>query len=117
MSWTNELYQVYENNWGKDDEKVLLLPIYHSTVNAQVEVTLSEDGEFYSAVPVMDKKDSVTVIPVTEDSGARSSGITPHPFADKLIYIAGDYKEFVSGKYTENEKYYQAYLDLSLIHI
>ena len=111
MSWPNELYQVYENNWGKDDEKVLLLPIYHSTVNAQVEVTLSEDGEFYSAVPVMDKKDSVTVIPVTEDSGARSSGITPHPFADKLIYIAGDYKEFVSGKHTENEKYYQAYLD------
>ena len=111
MSWTNELYQVYENNWGKVDEKVLLLPIYHSTVNAQVEVTLSEDGEFYSAVPVMDKKDSVTVIPVTEDSGARSSGITPHPFADKLIYIAGDYKEFVSGKHTENQKYYQAYLE------
>lgn len=111
MSWTNELYQVYENNCGKVDEKILLLPVSHSTVNAQVEVTLSEDGEFCSAVPIMDKKDSVTVIPVTEDSGARSSGIAPHPFADKLVYIAGDYKEFVSGRRSDNQKYYQAYME------
>lgn len=111
MSWTNELYQVYENNCGKDDEKIQLLPVSHSTANAQVEVTLSEDGEFCSAVPITDKKDSVTIIPVTEDSGARSSGVAPHPFADKLVYIAGDYKEFVSGKRADNQKYYQAYME------
>mgnify|MGYP001657465126 FL=1 len=111
MSWQNELYQVYENNYGKADEKVLMLPVYHSTANAQVEVTLSEQGEFCSAVPIRDKEDSVTVIPVTEDSGgARSSGNTPHPFADKLLYIAGDYKEFASGKRSDNQKYYQAYM-------
>ena len=112
MSWTNELFRVYENNFGKVDEKVLLLPIYHSTANAQVEITLSEEGEFCSAVPVMDKEDSVTVIPVTEDSGgARSSGHTPHPFADKLLYIAGDYQKFVSGKRSDNQEYYRAYME------
>lgn len=111
MSWQNELHQVYENNYGKADEKVLLLPVYHSTANAQVEVTLSEQGEFCSAVSIRDKEDSVTVIPVTEDSGgARSSGNTPHPFADKLLYIAGDYREFASGKRSDNQKYYQAYM-------
>lgn len=112
MSWTNELFRVYENNFGKVDEKVLLLPIYHSTANAQVELILSEEGEFCSAVPVMDKEDSVTVIPVTEDSGgARSSGNTPHPFADKLLYIAGDYQKFVSGKRSDNQEYYRAYME------
>ena len=107
MSWTNELYQVYEKNCGKEDEKILLLPVSHSTANAQVEVTLKENGEFDHAIRIEDKKDSVTVIPVTEDSGSRSSGITPHPFADKLIYIAGDYESFME----DNKKYYQAYMD------
>lgn len=111
MSWTSELYQIYENNCGKDDEKTILLPVSHSTANAQIEVTLSEDGEFVSASRIEDKKDSVTIIPVSEDSGSRSSGITPHPFADKLIYIAGDYSKYVVGKRSDNRKYYEAYLD------
>lgn len=111
MSWPNELHQVYENNYGKVDEKIQLLPVFHSTANAQIEVAVSENGEFCSAVPISDKKDSVTVIPVTEDSGTRSSGNTPHPFADKLLYIAGDYKKFVSGKRADNQKYYQAYME------
>ncbi|MDY5021459.1 MAG: type I-C CRISPR-associated protein Cas8c/Csd1 [Blautia sp.] len=110
MSWTNELYQVYENNCGKDDEKTILLPVSHSTANAQIEVTLSENGDFVSAVRLEDKKDSVTIIPVTEDSGSRSSGIAPHPLADKLVYIAGDYGKYVVGKRSDNRDYYQAYM-------
>lgn len=111
LSWTNELYQVYENNCGKNDEKVVLLPVSHSTANAQIEVTLSEEGTFLSAERIEKKEDSVTIIPVTEDSGSRSSGIAPHPFADKLIYLAGDYGDYVSEKHSDNSRYYQAYLD------
>ena len=110
MSWTNELYQVYENNCGKDDEKVVLLPVSHSTANAQIEVTLLEDGTFSAAEKIENKGDSVTIIPVTEDSGSRSSGIAPHPFADKLVYIAGDYSKYVTGKRADNSRYYQAYM-------
>ena len=102
LSWTNELYQVYENNCGKDDEKNVLLPVSHSTANAQIEQTLSKNGEFVTAARLEDKKDSVTIIPVTENSGTRSSGIAPHPFADKLVYIAGDYGECVTGKRSDN---------------
>ncbi|MDO4444774.1 MAG: type I-C CRISPR-associated protein Cas8c/Csd1 [Bacillota bacterium] len=111
MSWQNELYQIYENNYGKVDEEVPLQPIFHSAVKAQVEITVSEKGEFCSAVSIMDKTDADTVIPVTEDSGTRSSGIAPHPFADKLLYIAGDYGKFVAGKRGDNRRYYQAYME------
>ena len=110
MSWTNELYQVYENNCGKDDEKVILLPVSHSTANAQIEVILSETGNFLFAGRIENKEDSVTIIPVTENSGSRSSGIAPHPFADKLVYIAGDYSKYVTGKRSDNRNYYQAYM-------
>lgn len=111
MGWTNELYQVYENNYGKDDDKNILLPVSHSTANAQIEVTLTENGEFVSAARIEDKADSVTIIPVTEDSGSRSSGIAPHPLADKLVYIAADYGRYVTGKRSDNRKYYQAYME------
>lgn len=110
MSWTSELYQVYENNCGKEDEKITLLPVSHSTANAQIEISISEEGEFRGAARLADKNDSVTIIPVTEDSGTRSSGIAPHPLLDKLIYIAGDYPDYVEGSKTDNTKYYQAYL-------
>lgn len=114
MSWTNELYQVYENNYGKDDEKVVLLPLFHSTAKAQIEVTLTEMGAFVTSARIEDKKDSETIIPVTEDSGARSAGVYPHPFADKLVYLAGDYNQYVADmklKEQENaQKCYQAYM-------
>ncbi|MGN0595096.1 MAG: type I-C CRISPR-associated protein Cas8c/Csd1, partial [Hominimerdicola sp.] len=59
----------------------------------------------------IDKSDAVTIIPVTDDSAARSSGICPHPFADKFIYIAGDYSKYAQGKKADNSKYYEAYMN------
>lgn len=111
MSWTNELYQIYENNCGKEDEKVILLPLSHSTAKAQIEVTLSDTGAFVTSSRIEDKGDSVTIIPVTEDSGSRGAGINPHPFADKLIYIAGDYNRYVEGACEADRQYYQVYME------
>lgn len=113
MSWTDELYKVYENNCGRQDldEQDELLPVSHSTANAQIEVTIDEDGKFVSAKQIEDKKDSVTIIPVTENSGSRGQGNMPHPLADKLVYIAGDYVRFVTGKRSDNTDYYQAYME------
>lgn len=110
MSWTNELYNVYEKNCGRTDCVPLLLPISHSTANAQIEVTLNENGDFVKAERVI-KSDAETVIPVTNDSAARSSGISPHPFADKLVYIAGDYGKYFGGKNSDNTKYFGAYIE------
>jgi len=106
MGWTDELYKIYENNCGEPD----LLPVSHSTANAQIEITIDEEGNFKGARTV-DKSEAETVIPVTEDSGARSSGICPMPFADKLVYIAGDYSTFTDGKRSDNSEYYSKYME------
>ena len=109
MSWTNELYRVYE--LAADSEKGRdMLPISHSTANAQIEITVNEAGEFLSAA-VVDKNNAETIIPVTEASAARSSGITPMPLADKLVYIAGDYSKYADGKRADNSEYFKAYME------
>ena len=106
MSWTNELYRVYELMEGKDDN---LLPVAHSTANAQVEVTIDEHGNFKNAM-IVPKEESVTIIPVTEDSGSRSSGICPMPFADKISYLAGDYSQYTIGKKSDNVECFTQYM-------
>ena len=94
LSWLYDLFQTYENcdsEVGKIVEnRPVLLPVAHSTQNAQIEITLNECGEFLRAEEIP-KEDAVTIIPVTEDSGSRSSGVAPHPLADYLEYIAKDY--------------------------
>lgn len=109
MGWTDELYKVYEYNCGKNDIEPMLLPVSHSTANAQIELTIDEKGNFISARTI-DKSEAETIIPVTEDSGARSSGICPMPFADKLVYIAGDYGKYADGNRSDNSKYFSAYM-------
>jgi CRISPR-associated protein Csd1 len=91
-----------------DDRGTILLPIAHSTQNAQIEAAIDLEGNFKGA-SVVEKAQSVTVIPVTEDSGSRSSGIAPHPLHDKLCYTAGDYAEFSKKK--NAEEYYNAYVN------
>lgn len=110
MSWTNELYSVYEKNCGRTDDGPLLLPLSHSTANAQIEVTLNENGDFVNAERVI-KDDAETVIPVTKASIAKSGkGAIPRPFADNLVYIAGDYGKYFIGKNADNTKFFDAYI-------
>ncbi len=63
---------------------------------AQVEVTIRDTGDFLQA-KVLEKDKGRTLIPVTEDSAGRSSGIAPHPLCDKLPYLAGDFAEHCSN--------------------
>lgn len=111
MSWIDELYKVYEYNCNRefDEDEPIMLPVLHSTANAQIELKINKDGEFKGAITV-EKKESVTIIPATEDSTARTNGVAPMPFADKLVYIAGDYGNYVNGKYSDNSKYYNEYM-------
>ncbi len=104
MSWAEELYNVYETQCG--DAK--MLKVAHSTANAQIEVTIGEDGDFITARALSKDEGKNTVIPVTEDSGARGNGINPMPFSDKLKYIAGDYRSFTSD---DNSAYFSQYIE------
>ena len=112
MAWLKTLadtYDIYSDLAGVDKNgQAVLLPISHSTFNAQIEVTIDKDGNFVDAQKLEKGISVVTVIPVTEDSAARSSGIAPHPLCDKLCYIAGDYTDYTGD---DKIKYYDAYME------
>ena len=106
MGWLEQCYQIYEKNRSEVGklsfnhrgwEAPMLLPVSHTTQKANVEVNLSGDGEFLSA-RVLRPDEMTTVIPCTEKSSARTSGPVPHPLADKLQYIAGDYPQYGGPK-------------------
>ena len=100
MGWLDRCYQTYEKNLsqvGKPSASLrfgwdapMLLPVAHTTQKVNVEVSLSPSGTFLSA-RVLHSGEMTTVIPCTEESSARTSGAVPHPLADKLQYVAGDY--------------------------
>ena len=98
-----------EQQCGQEhNDGTVLLPVSHSTANAQIEVTLKQDGSFESARALSKEEGLNTIIPVTEDSGGRTSGVCAMPLADKLIYLCGDYHAY-TGK--NNLPHYGAYLE------
>lgn len=113
MSWLNALYETYESNLsriGEDeirfDREFTLMPISHTTQTAQLEVTVTEKGDFHS-VKVLDKVS--TLIPVSESSASRSgSKVAPHPLHDKLNYVAGDLASYGGGK--KEQEQFDAYI-------
>ncbi|GAA0451835.1 type I-C CRISPR-associated protein Cas8c/Csd1 [Alkalibacillus silvisoli] len=117
MGWLNDLYQTYENNLDqvgkvelrKNGSEYTLLPIGHTTQNAQVEVVVDLEGNFYSA-KVIDKENSTTVVPCSEESFSRTSKPVPHPLHDKLMYTAGDFDKF-GGKVSAKDLPHQLYIN------
>lgn len=115
MSWMSMLYQTYKNNAaraGNTEEEPGLSVVAHMTANAQLEITLDEEGNFMS-VQELKKGEGKTLIPVTEQSAGRSSGAAPHALCDTLPYLAGDYARYTgaeeNSKVTEKfEKYEKA---------
>ena len=69
-----------------------LAPISHIIANAHIEISLNKQGEFRGA-KLLDKKDGRTIIPVTEKSGGRTSGLAAHPLCDQIKYVAPDDEE------------------------
>ena len=114
MNWIGELCDLYDKNSGlagiMDGETPVLLPLYHTTVAAQIEVTIDENGNFLRAEKIPDEEKS-TIIPVTDSSASRTAGIEPHPLCDNLKYLAGDYAVYVPGKdYSKNHELYMEQL-------
>jgi CRISPR-associated protein Csd1 len=111
MNWMQLLGETYDNcvgEVGKDEvaTQVPLLPLYHTTQMAQVEIVLDEIGNFRRA-RLIPKTEARTIIPCTEKSGGRTSGEAPHPLSDKLQYIAGDYQAHGGRK----KAYFASYRD------
>lgn len=105
MYFLPKLAEVYDRNKSEigsyhklsEDSKAeyTLAPIYHSTRNTHIEITLDTEGNILRATPGL----KVIVIPITEDSNGRSSDASPHGLHDELKYVAGDF-----NKYTKKGK-------------
>ncbi len=106
MSWLEKLYGTYEQcagSIGDRNDPDPLLPICHTTQNAQIEIVIDRLGNFRRA-RALTKGDDRTVIPCTEESGGRAgSKPAAHPLCDKLQYVAGDFLDF-GGEVTSGFK-------------
>ena len=122
MSWMQKLNDTYEQCAGAPqfvNTDSPLLPICHTTQNAQIEIVLDDQGNFLTGrAQIIDKGNGQkTIVPCTEDSGGRT-GRKPvnHPLCDKLQYVAGDYLEYggeVTSGFSKNpSEPHQSYLSL-----
>lgn len=95
-----------------EERKAALAPIGFITTGVQIEITVTEDGEFRGAEQIFDisedseekspKPKKKIIIPVTEKSLKRTNtaATSPHPLCDKLMYMC-----------PENKESYEAYLE------
>lgn len=97
-----------------EERKAALAPIGFITTGVQIEITVTEDGEFSGAEQIFDisedskgksqkPKKKIIIIPVTEKSLKRTSTsakTSPHPLCDKLKFMC-----------PENKESYEAYLE------
>ncbi len=112
MSWMNMLYETYENVMKGDTDGLNppLLPIAHTTQNADIEVLIDVDGNFIGSYLV--ESDKQTMIPCSESSAGRAgSNPVNHPLFDKLQYLAGDYSTFGGEKGSHFHEMYMADLN------
>jgi len=114
LSWIQKLYDTYENcrsevGVARIDFKAPLLPLSHTIVNANIEVILDKSGNFIRA-RCLQRNESVTISPCTENSASRGNGNNPHALFDKLQYVAGDYASFFNKK--GSEKFFIEYIKL-----
>lgn len=101
MSWVQELYNTYENCYGKvpivsingNKSNIPLLPLYHQIQKSTLEITIDSLGKFSNASLSTDR----IIVPCTEESAARTGNDCPHSLCDKIQYCAKDYGIYVNG--------------------
>ena len=109
MIWKTlvKTYDLYSDLAGvRQEGQPTLLPIFHSTLCAQVEIEIDGNGNFLSSRKI-DKEDATTIMPVNEASASRTADNSPHPLCDKLCYVAGDYSKYTGD---HKEDYFKKYL-------
>lgn len=66
-----------------------LAPVGHALTSADIEITLGRDGRFLAARKV-EKGEPKALIPVTEESAGRTSGLAAHPLCEQVKYLSGE---------------------------
>ena len=74
-----------------------LSPVGHNITSADIEISLSGEGDMLLITQLKEKEK--IIIPVTEESAVRTSGVRPHPLCEKTEYLR-----------PENDEKYRAYM-------
>lgn len=83
-----ETYDAMEGLAGVYEEgREPLAPVGHIVTRAQIEVTITAEGQFVGA-RAADREQKI-IIPVTEDSAGRTSAPAAHPLCEQLGYLSG----------------------------
>ena len=105
MTWITTLYKTYDELEKLNDTlpfEQQVMPICHTLQNAHIHIVINNQGEFIRA-EVFEK--AQVVLPATEQSAGRSSGLCAHALADKVQYVAKDYIDFGGIKKSGFELY------------
>ncbi|EKO3676691.1 type I-C CRISPR-associated protein Cas8c/Csd1 [Vibrio sp. A11] len=105
MTWLMTLYKTYDELEKLNDMlpfEQQVMPICHTPQTAHIHIVINNQGEFVRA-EVLEK--TVLVLPATESSAGRASGLAPHALADKIQYVAKDYADFGGIKKSGFELY------------
>lgn len=119
MSWLQKCIQTYDDNLhlvGKttDNIKYPLTPLFFISQKVQIEIELSEQAEFITATRLEGEN---TLIPATESSGGRGSGIAAHPLCDNLGYLGmSDRGKSYSEKFEAYRKEVSAWAESEFTH-
>lgn len=100
MGWLSMLEKTYDNCAPKyaavgeirqalSEGKRPLLPLFHTTQTAHLEIFIDGEGNFLKAEVLQGEKGKgvFTVIPCTAEASNRANSISPYPLCDNLGYI------------------------------
>lgn len=105
MTWLTTLYKTYDELEKLNDMlpfEQQVMPICHTPQTAHIHIVINNQGAFVRA-EVLEK--TVLVLPATESSAGRASGLAPHALADKIQYVAKDYADYGGIKKSGFELY------------
>lgn len=92
---------------------VTLLPVYHDRKHSTgfdiVNVIMDENGEIVELAFVPENE--YVVFPVSESSIGRSSGVSPHPLVDKLMYLSPTFSSEHHKKYLDQLLEWKSWAD------
>lgn len=93
-------------NNGEINERKTFLPIFHTLFKSHICITLDGSGNFLDAR--RDNKELPIIIPCTDSSAGRSSGVAAHPLCDQLDYVSGLNDEKLNGYLNQLKKWHDA---------
>lgn len=104
MAWMQKLYETYEECATKVEKPGnRLWPLAHLVKQAHVEIVIDEKGNL-RRIRTLALGESESLIPCTEKSAGRTSGIAPHPLCEEVGYCAADYPKINGEKHSSYMK-------------